>query len=231
MIEVELKFALPMGAQAQLQALLTAMPLTRQLEQSGATDTYYDTAAFDCLQQAVFIRIRNHAYLEIKYHEQADPAHTHSLERVFPLDATSSLVKEMNSLCARFISGWQPAETIEDSLHTNGLVPFVHIEKQRTRYEYKHITLCLDHVKGLGDFFEVETACTEETEVPGAQAELQDFVARLACPDLRPVRIGYVELWLRLHLPHIYRLGKYQEEHTLEPRFKSAGGIGLSQQA
>jgi len=67
-------------------------------------------------------------------------------------------------------------------------------------------------VEGLGDFFEVETHCEEEIKIGQAIAKLQDFVASLAFSALRPVKVGYVELWLRSHLPQVYRLGKYQEE-------------------
>jgi hypothetical protein len=67
-------------------------------------------------------------------------------------------------------------------------------------------------VEELGDFFEVEIHCEEETKIEQAIKKLQDFVASLAFPALRPVEVGYVELWLRLHLPQVYQLGKYQEE-------------------
>jgi adenylate cyclase class 2 len=211
LIEVELKFEIPSGARMLLQTKLDAM-LARPLEQVDNVDIYYDTASFDCLQQAVFVRIRNRTHLEIKYHEHADPAHTHSTERVFPLKSGPLLVKEMNIRCSHFIPGWQEADTIEEAIRINGLTEFARIEKQRTRYAYGNLILCVDSVEGLGDFFEVETHCEEETKIGQTIAKLQDFVASLALPALRPVEVGYVELWLRLHLPQVYQLGQYQEE-------------------
>jgi adenylate cyclase class IV len=77
-IEVELKFGFPADARMLLQTKLDAM-LAQPLGQADNVDTYYDTASFDCLQQAVFVRIRNHKHLEIKYHEHADPAHMHTV--------------------------------------------------------------------------------------------------------------------------------------------------------
>lgn len=210
MIEVELKFALPADAQTLLRTKVATF-LVQSLGQVKSVDTYYDTASYDCLQQAVFMRIRNQKHLEIKYHEHADPAHMHATERVFPLDPDLQMMQELNTLCTRFIPKWQEAGTIEEAININGLVAFVCIEKQRTEYAYEDLRLCIDSVKGLGDFFEVETHCEEEKEIGQAIAKIRAFVASLACSALRPVEVGYVELWLRSHLPQVYQLGKYQQ--------------------
>ena len=193
-----------------LSRKLQAIPFVQYLGYVVNDDVYYDTANFDCLQQAVFIRIRNHMHLEVKYHEHDDPTHMHSTERVFPLEPEMLPVKEMNSLFSRFISRWQDAETIEQAIDINNLARFAHIQNRRTRYRYEDLTLCIDQVEGLGHFFEVETCCEKETEVEQSVAKLHDFVAALSFPTLRLVEVGYVELWLRLHLPQVYRLGKYQ---------------------
>lgn len=213
MIEVELKFEIVPRSRALLQAKLAAMPLVRWLGRIENADTYYDTANFDCLRQAVFMRIRNRAHLEIKFHEQPDAAHTHSTERIFPLDAAPLLVEEMNVLCSRFITGWLEAETVEEAIRANALLEFAHIQNHRTSYAYENLVLCVDRVKGLGDFFEIETHCEEGTETEQGIAGLQRFVSTLAFPSLRPVWVGYVELWLRRYLPHVYQLGKYRVEN------------------
>jgi adenylate cyclase, class 2 len=219
MIEVELKFEILTNADNTnnssrlLQEKLQSMPFVHYLEQVVNDDVYYDTANFDCLQQAVFVRIRNHTHLEVKYHEHDDPAHMHSTERVFPLEPETLLVKEMNSLLGRFIPHWQEAETIAQAIDINNLTNFAHIQNRRVLYRCEDLTLCIDQVEGLGYFFEVETYCEKETEVEQSLAKLRDFVTTLSFPTLQIVEIGYVELWLRLHLPKVYRLGKYQMSH------------------
>ena len=215
MIEVELKFALPADARAPLQARLDALPSLQRRMPVENVDTYYDTSNFSCLQQAVFLRIRDSNRLEIKYHEQDDPAHTHATEQEFPLMAEAFVMQNLNTLCSRFISHWRNADTIEDALVMNGLTAFVRIEKRRTRYVNEQLSLCLDQVAGLGDFFEAELLCADETGIERAQAQLEEFVAGLALPSLSVVRVGYVELWLRSHLPQVYRLGKYQVESAI----------------
>jgi adenylate cyclase, class 2 len=213
MIEVELKFELSPGSWTQLQTQLGAIPLVCLVGRVDDVDIYYDTASFDCFRQAVFLRMRNHARLEIKFHEDDDPDHIRSTERVFPLESGPQLVKEMNALCARFIPNWCEVNTVEDAIHANGLVELARIRKQRTQYTCKDLILCIDHVEGLGDFFEMEAHAQEGTETDQAVAMLQSFVHKLALPGLQPVRIGYVEMWLRQHFPQLYHQGKYRVEN------------------
>lgn len=205
MIEIELKFTIPADAQGQFRATLEAQPSVQRLGHVVNMDTYYDTAGLACFQQALFMRIRNHAYLEVKYHEQPDPAHVSCVERTFALQSEPLALKEMHALCARFIPGWQEAETIEEALRLNALIAFAHIVNQRTQYICDNLTLCIDHVEGLGDFFEIETLCKEDTETRQAQAHLHHFVSDLAFPGLQLSRSGYVEQWLDLHLPQVYQ--------------------------
>src|SRR5450631_4046396 len=104
MIEVELKFSLPASSRSLLQTKLAVLPAVQQFAPTMNVDTYYDTANFSCLQQTVFLRIRDQARLEIKYHELADPTHIHTTERVFPLSAEPSVMHEIHTFCSRFIS-------------------------------------------------------------------------------------------------------------------------------
>lgn len=225
MIEVELKFELGPEIREQLQARFAAIASIQSVGQINSTDIYYDTASYDCLQRAIFMRIRNHKRLEIKFHEEADPNHIQSMERAFPLRATPEQMQEFNTLCAHLLPLWQTAETIEEALQLNGLEAFAPIEKQRVLYTCQDITLCLDHVKGLGDFLEAEVLCEEHTAADEAEkvmARLYQFVAELKIPELTAVRVGYVELWLRLHLPAAYRLGKYHIEPEPEASSKAS---------
>jgi adenylate cyclase class IV len=217
MIEVELKFEIPARARTLLQARLAALPSVRCLEYLSHVDRYYDTEHFECLQQEVFLRIRNNRRLEIKFHESADPAHTHCTERLFPLQAEPSFVLEMNALCARFLPQWREAETIEEAIRVNGLLEFAHLVTLRTRYACEDLILCLDDVEGLGDFFEIETACEEPTQVEHALARLHSFVCDLAFPSLQLVHTGYVELWLRCYHPHIYQGWTHRKTRRKKP--------------
>ena len=210
MIEVELKFEIPPASRTLLQERIGTLPSIRRLEQIDNSDIYYDTANFDCLRQAVFIRIRNRARLELKFHDNADPEHTHSTERSFRLQSEAPEMKEMNMLCSRFIPGWHEVEvdSVEEAICLNGLLEFAHITNRRTQFANENLVLCLDDVTGLGDFLEVEAVCKEEPEIERTLARLHSFVSDLAFPNLQPVQTGYVEQWLRLYRSPVYQLRK-----------------------
>jgi len=205
MIEVELKFELLPTSWPQLEERLTAMQLTRRTRNS---DIYYDTAGFDLLRQAVFVRVRNHVHLEFKFNEQAAPAHIQSTERVFSLMPEPRQAEEMNALFSRFLPQWRSAGTVKEALHQNGLIELAVIENRRIQYRYDDLVVCVDRVEGLGDFVEIETQCEEGSDTQQAIAQVCRFAAGFAA---RQVHVGYVELWLQKHHPRAYQRGKYHE--------------------
>jgi predicted adenylyl cyclase CyaB len=82
----------------------------------------------------------------------------------------------------------------------------VSINNTRESYADEHIDLSIDHVKGLGDFLEIETQCEEDADTTQAQALLQAFIADL---HVEHIKVGYVELWLYKHNPEAYQAGRY----------------------
>jgi len=202
-IEVELKFELLPTSQPLLEEKLATMQFHRSLENS---DIYYDTANFDLLSQAVFVRVRNRLHLEFKFNEQAETAHIQSTERVFSLLPEPRQVQEMNSLFSRFLPQWQFAATVKEAIRQNDLIELARIENCRTQYRYENLEISVDQVEGLGEFLEIEAQCEEQSDTRQAIAQVQDFAADFAA---RQVRVGYVELWLQKHHPRIYQIGKY----------------------
>jgi adenylate cyclase class IV len=203
MIEIELKFELPPGAKSQFKKHFPMMRLVRCLRNS---DIYYDTPEFDLLRQAVFVRVRNQRRLEFKFNEQAAPAHIQSTERSFSLRPSPSQAQEMHALFSRFLPHWRAAASVEEALYRNGMTELARIENQRTQYSYGGLIICMDQVEGLGEFLEIEIQCEDGSNTQPAVARIQNLAAGFAA---QPVRVGYVELWLREHHPRVYRLGKY----------------------
>ncbi len=205
MIEVELKCELFPEALSKLKEKI------RYLQFHGVVqslDRYYDTSGFDLLQQAVFVRVRNNSQLQFKYNEGRDEAHVQSLERVFPLPPeTAQQVEEMNALFARFSPTWHAEPDFEVARATNGLIELAQIKKIREVYSNDEIRMSIDHVAGLGDYLEVELQCEEGADTSKALAKLRTFVSELST---QPVNIGYVEMWLRVHNPQVYQLGRYR---------------------
>jgi adenylate cyclase, class 2 len=204
-IEVELKCELFPAAQRKLREKLQFMTFHGVVQ---SLDKYYDTIKFDLLQQAVFVRVRNNSQLQFKYNESHDVAHVQSLERVFPLPPeTAQQVEEMNALFTRFIPPWHAESDFEVARVSNGLVELAHIGNRREVYMSDDMQISIDQVEDLGDFLEVELQCEEESDTSKALAELHSFISGLG---VQPIEIGYVEMWLRVHNPQAYQLGKYR---------------------
>jgi len=204
MIEVELKFALPHQARAKLQEKLQSAEFVGTIHN---VDIYYDTPAFDLLKQAVFVRIRNSGSLQIKFNEAIEKVHGQVTERTFPLSSYLDHAAEINSLFRKFLPTWSTASSFEEAVRKNKLVELVRINNERAAYLADGIHISVDHVEALGDFLEIEANYEEGSDTSHAVDMLSSFIADL---NLQRVKTGYVELWLRIHNPRAYSLGKYQ---------------------
>lgn len=203
MIEVELKFALPQQARAKLQAKLQGTEFIGTIHN---VDNYYDTAAFDLLKQAVFVRIRNGSLLQIKFNQEVEKVHGQVTERAFPLSSYFDHTKTINNLFSKFLPTWDAASSFEEAIRQNKLVELVQINNQREAYLTNDIHISIDHVEAVGDFLEIEADYEEGSDTSHAIDTLSHFIADL---NLQRVKTGYVELWLRIHNPYAYSLGKY----------------------
>jgi len=203
LIEIELKCEL------SLQLLEKVRQKIQGMEFRGTVynhDIYYDTPAWDLLRRAVFVRVRNNQKIEFKFNEDASPEHKQALERIFPLQTSPSDLDRLNSLFAYFLPTWIPATSFEDAITKNKLIQLVSVNNTREVYTDGQIDLSIDHVKGLGDFLEIETQCEEDADTTQSQALLQAFVADL---HVQHIKVGYVELWLYKHNLKAYQAGRY----------------------
>lgn len=204
MIEVELKFALPQQVRAKLREKLQNAEFVGTIHN---VDIYYDTVAFDLLKQAVFVRIRNGGSLQIKFNEAIEKVHGQVTERTFPLSSYLDHIEEINSLFRKFLPAWNAATSFDEAIRKNKLAELVQINNKREAYVSHGIHISLDHVETLGDFVEIEADYEEGSDTSHAVDMLSSFIADL---NLQRVKTGYVELWLRIHNPDAYDLGKYQ---------------------
>jgi adenylate cyclase, class 2 len=204
MIEVELKCELFPELLPKLQERLRYMTFAGTAHN---VDRYYDTRRFDLLQQAVFVRVRNDHQLEFKFNEQGEKEHRQSTERVFSLFPDPDAREKMNALFTRFLPNWSASSNFSEAVTKNNLTELACINNTREVYVDGAVHLSVDHVEGLGDFLEVEMQCEEDGDTSGALALLHEYIADL---DAQHIRVGYVELWLRIHNPQAYQLGKYR---------------------
>ena len=209
MIEVELKYEVPRESQRRVQEYL------RQTISRGVVenrDTYYDTSTFALLQQAVFVRVRNHVQLQFKFNERADKAHAQSHEYAFPMVPDITEAQQINALFRRFLPRWQTVSDVEQAISMNDLLELARIENTREQYVDDEMSISFDHIADLGDFLELEIQGDDNIDTQQALTRLYAIASRLQLP---PMRIGYVELWLRRYNMHAYQLGKYRQEEQM----------------
>lgn len=63
-------------------------------------------------------------------------------------------------------------EAANDFLETLGLYKWVTVEKQRKTTKYKNFNICIDTVKGLGNFIEIEIITFEDDKVDYYEEEI-----------------------------------------------------------
>jgi adenylate cyclase class 2 len=102
--------------------------------------------------------------------------------------------EEMNSIEREFTVS--DAEQLKDTLVFLGFRPEVRVVKTRRKTKYKDYEICLDEVKGLGNFIEIEKITDEDAET--AQNEMTDFLSSIGVESKDRVMNGYDTLtWLK----------------------------------
>jgi adenylate cyclase, class 2 len=202
-IETELKCRLTPDVYRRLDGYLGTM------QRGGSVhnlDIYYDTASWELLRRAVFVRVRNQARLEFKFNEQAEQRHVHCTERAFSLTADDAAIEQMNGLFASFLPAWRAASDVERAITGNHLIELARIDNRREVYTDGLLEVSIDVVEDLGDFLEMEICCSETWELEKALATLQRLAHDLQAEH---IPVGYVELWLREHNVAAYQAGRY----------------------
>jgi adenylate cyclase class IV len=206
LIEAELKCQLTTEVRQKLHERLQVMQGRKNVHN---LDIYYDTATWNLLRRAVFVRIRNQQHLEFKFNEQAERRHVQCMERAFPLEANGETMEQMNELFTAFLPDWHSAPDVTTAIARNGLMELARIDNRREIYANGPLELCIDSVAGLGDFLEMEIRCPEGPAAEEALATLQALATDLHAEH---IPVGYVELWLREHNLAAYQAGKYHLE-------------------
>jgi adenylate cyclase class 2 len=204
MIEVELKCELTPAVWERLRERLRDMKLKGVVHN---LDIYYDTSQYDLLKQAVFVRVRNGNRLEFKFNEHAEQAHVQCSERHFPLEPGPELTAKMNTLFTRFLPRWRAAPQVPAAIAENCLIELARIDNHRECYSNDLLEVSIDHVVGIGNFFELETRCKDKADTNRALSMLSTFASEVGAQH---IQVGYVELWLRTHNEQAYQLGKYR---------------------
>jgi adenylate cyclase class IV len=201
--EVELKFEV-------VDRVLLENFLRDCLRQGGevhTVDVYFDRRDAALFRRGIFIRVRDGRLLEFKFNPK-DFKHEFAVERSFELPLREDKVGPLNQLLSLLgMRQLSPGQlSLQSLLKLNDLHEFVRIEKTRTVFVKEPFTFSLDDVRNLGQFIEIECHTDEEAKVHELISIIKGLAEKL---KLKPINVGYVELYLRKYNYELYKQGLY----------------------
>ena len=164
-MSIEVELKLKIRDKAEITASLKQLGFTEE-ELVVETDTYYTAAHHDFAALDEALRI---TYKGAK------------------LDQTSMTRKELETEIG-------DAETGREILEYIGFVPVPPVEKQRQYWKNGTITACVDNVKGLGDYLELEILADEEAQREEALEKLERILNQLGYCMQDTTRTSYLSM-------------------------------------
>ena len=86
---------------------------------------------------------------------------------------------------------------MENMLSEMGLDLVIEVHKHRLEYTLNNFAICIDEIKGLGTFVEVELQTSDKTSTTQAKAKIQDLLTKLNINKESIIHEGYVTLLLK----------------------------------
>ncbi len=210
MYEVELKFK---NENEKFTSFLKTQSCISTVE---TCDTYYDIEnSYDLFLKGYFIRFRSECdneILEFKFDTpemKAGNNHDFCLEKSFNLKELNESLPKMEKVVLTLGLKWRDdIKDMDQFLRLNKLKPFVKIFKIRKIYKVNNYQILWDHVEKLGDFIEIEVLENNEENIPKLIQEIEAFANKF---ELKRIRTGYVELYLKKFNPGLYEKGRFKD--------------------
>lgn len=198
MIEIELKF--------QVLDENQVFDFLKNLEfvsEKRMVDVYLDTAEGDLFKRGIFVRVRDGRKLDFKYNLEEDDRHEHCNEHSFilPLKDVPGVNKNCKILGLCEIEG-----SLEEFKLKNKLVESVIVDKVRKKFKDDEFEYCLDLVRGMGLFLEIEAEGREGDDLEAVKTRMREKLKGLA---LKKITTGYNEIYWRKHNFDLYKQGRY----------------------
>lgn len=202
MIELELKYELNKRININLE------PASIKIVE----DIYYDTKDYELLKKGNFLRMRNNKSLDFKLN-------TNNLEYLYCKETNYELKDDNISKINEVI------KELDIKIHLNDVKDIsskfevlAHLKKKRYSYKLEeNVILVIDEVENLGNFLEIEYDIDKDNITNEEKEYYKKYLTELLkkhsilLDEMKYVRIGYVELYLKKYNPEAYHLGIYQE--------------------
>lgn len=168
-------------------------------------DTYFDTTDGTFYQKGVFIRLRNHTSLDIKFNPddvlgKGSCDHSSCFEYNFPVPF--SFPPSFDEIQEYF--PLNSAVTFDEFLSANYLKPLVILNKKRTTYDHPLFLIMIDQFENFGTFIEIEAKNPHD---PNFMQHVNLFIQDLPLTPMYAT--GYVALAVNETNPDLYKKGLY----------------------
>lgn len=181
-------------------------------------DIYYDTKFGEYFKRGIFIRNRNGKQLDFKFNKEEIEGksekndHTHCDDSSIRIPFGDKANERLESLAALLGFNIPRKNDFKSFVKENSLEVLAEIDKIRKKSSKNGFEICLDEVKSIGSFLEIEKVIEVENIFDGnfdkVKADIRNFVSDLGiCVEQSP--IGYCELALRKSNFGLYVQGRY----------------------
>lgn len=206
-IEVELKFQVL--DDKEISSFLTNLDFVNL---KTVVDVYLDKAKADLFKKGIFIRIRNNKKLDFKFNmedflgKSFEDLHEHCDEYSFKIPIQEESIQNLNNVIKILKLCPVRKNSLAEFMENNQLIESMKIDKNRRIFKDDKFEYSLDDVKSLGKFLEIEFLTEETTELESIKQEMRKKLKGLG---LRPITVGYNELYWRKKDFNLYMQGKY----------------------
>lgn len=179
MIEVEIK--LPVNNRKEIKEKLLHMGFALESREKE-TDTYFDSLSGEIRAQGQALRVR----------ECVDLMTGTTRAQINFKDRKTDQVSMTRTELETEI---EQADTVRQILHSIGfhaVDPVV--SKIRDTYQKSSISACLDQVKDLGDFLELEILIDTDTQYENALRQIKEVLGMLGCSMNDTTRTSYLSM-------------------------------------
>ena len=187
MIEVEIKIPLTIIEFKHIWDTITKLGgehLGSELQQ----DTYYDHPCRSFQETDEAVRIRQRIPLT---HDEVETIHPLS-----EVDYKGPKIDMKSKTRLELSIGITDTTIANTMLKELGFQPVATITKERSFFKYGIATICIDDVKDVGYFMELERLVPTEEELEPVREQLFVLVKNLGLEEIKMVRKSYLELYL-----------------------------------
>lgn len=205
-IEIELRYEVLKSEQ-----LTSFLAPFEKLHQKHDVDIYLDNAQAILYQKGIFIRIRNEKKLDIKFNratlDNPDLAiQDYCEEHSFALPLQEKDLVKLNQLLVSLDLKPTAIADLEQFEAINNFIEHYRVDKIRTSYKHDSFTICMDEVKDLGTFLEIELMANTIEDLAAVKQQMQHLIKEL---DVAPLKTGYGTLLLRKKDFEHYLMGRF----------------------